>query len=329
MKSRNVLALLVGALASLFFSVQLAVAATATQTVVYYQPSSGVGARQPRTNTGGTFVSFPGLGGVLNSNLTPGDVVGVSPGTMNPNLMIGNQPYALAFVNISGGANGAVTVFPPLSDNPWVSVTAQSPPQNIVVELVYFPAGGGCCGGDRAFIDEYGESESALFNDTFVGSVFTPATSTMQDPSLAAVANVKGVLDTTNQSVRIRTLDPAQKYDNQPTAGSFDRWATGPGGQIGSNPQDLSVDKQVTNYALALYRSPCPAGYSLNQKSSITQCLANPKTNQCPEGMFYSPLQKRCVWPEAKCPPGGVRQPDGTCKCMIKGPNGAKEGVCS
>jgi hypothetical protein len=302
MKKRMLIAVLVGLAAVLWFSVRPCAAASVAEYSVYYKPPTGSATRQPRTGTAGQLVTVPGSQLTLNPNITT-DTVSV-PTNPNPNIVIGSTTYVLAYVNISGGAGGGITVFP--GANVFgVTVPVPSPAQNIVVESVYFPTGGGggscpkntvCSTG--ADIDEFSETSGTLIDDTFV-NVFTPPTSTAANTSLTTTANVTGTVATTDASVRINALNPPVPYQNNPTGGTFDKWATGPGGTIGSTPQDLVVNKQTDDYALALYRSACPSGYYWNPSATISQCSPNPT---CPAKEVWNSTTHKCQVVVSGCP---------------------------
>jgi hypothetical protein len=210
----------------------------------------------------------------------------------------------LAYVNIYGGAGGGITVFPGANVY-FVMVPVQSSAQNIAVQYVYFPAGGGSrCApntvcGTGADIDEFSETLGTLIDDKFV-NVFTPPTSTTANTSLTTTANVSGTVATTDGGVRINALNPPVPYQNNPSGGTFDKWTTGPGGTIGSSQQDLVVNQQTNDYALALYRSTCPAGYYWNPSPTISQCSSIPP---CTGKGVWNPATRQCqVVVASTCP---------------------------
>jgi len=302
----TVLVILISAVVASLFSIQPCGAAEVLVCSVYYQPATGSGTRQPRTGSGGQLVTIPGYSFGFSFVPGPGITPPPVPVATNPNpkivfgpyIVLGAPPttitYALAYVNVSGGAGGAITVFPGANGNmlPYVNVPVQNPPQNINVENVYFPVvEGPPCKPDTvcstsADIDEFSETLGGLIDDTFV-QVFTPPTSTSPDSTLTETANVNGAVDTTgnsvpiNNSVRINALNPPVPFQSTATGGIFDKWVTGPGGTISSsNHQDLDVNKQTSDYALALYRSACPAGYYWNPSPTISQCSIAPTTTR-------------------------------------------------
>lgn len=224
------IAALIDSAAVLLFSVGPCAAASVVEYSVYYQPPTASATRQPRTGSAGQLAMVSGSELTLNPNITTATVS--VPTNPNPNIPIGSTTNALAYVNVSGGAGGGVTVFPGATVY-GVTVPVQSPAQNIVVENVYCPAGGGTicppntvCSTD-AYIDEFSETLGTLIDDTFV-NVFTPPNSTTENTSLTTTANVSGTVATTDGSVRIHALSPPIPYQNNPTGGTFDKWTPGP-----------------------------------------------------------------------------------------------------
>jgi hypothetical protein len=245
MRKPMLITALIGLAAVLLLSVRPCAAASVLESSVYYQPPTASATRQPRTNSAGQLVTVSGSQLTLNPNITTATVS--VPTNPNPNIPIGSATYALAYVNVSGGAGGGITVFPGATVY-GVTVPVQSPAQNIVVENVYFPTGGGgpcapntVCG--TAYIDEFSETLGTLIDDTFV-NVFTPPTSTTANTALTPTANVNGTVPTTDGSVRINALSPPIPYQNNPTGGTFDKWTTGPNGTIGSDQQDFAFINQ-------------------------------------------------------------------------------------
>jgi hypothetical protein len=118
------------------FSVQPCAAAAVQESSVDYQPATVSATRQPRTSSGGELVTIPGSSFVLDPNITNPKIVVVSGSA--------TSTYVLAYLNVSGGAGGGITVFPEANGSApaFVTVPVQNPPQNITVENVYFPAGG-------------------------------------------------------------------------------------------------------------------------------------------------------------------------------------------
>ena len=169
---------------------------------VYYQPGTGTRYPPPRSSNSGRFLRFySDPFGSVNANQT------YQPST-NPKspYPVGGSTYSLAYVNVSGGQEGGITVFPDTHGDfnipGQVSVTVQTgtpgtPPPNIVVLYVYFPVGGRPCPPNQkcatgASIDEFDEMSGQLGDDLFVK--VTP------DPSglLTKSGNDKGTVDTTN-----------------------------------------------------------------------------------------------------------------------------------
>lgn len=330
MNHRALLAILVGATALTVFPDQPRASAQETLTYFYYQPGTG-GTRQPRTGTSGHFVTLAGPT-VVGGTLTPGATIPVQtsfPSTWTTSTTPASQ-YGLAFVSINGGAEGGISIFPdnhgtlPLTVN--VILPNTSKPQ-IIVDVYYFPvgSGGGCIptpshpcppGSSEAVIDEWGEIQGTLLNDTFV-SVNVPA-NTSQDTNYTTTGNVDGTVATTNYAVQINA------DATTPTGGNFDRWVTGPGGSIGSSAADLNVGKGVNDYALAFYHSECPEGYSWTTSATISQCTPTP-THTCPvKGEVWDPYTNKCVPISGGCP--------STCRfgCYLPfiGPQGQPEWNC-
>jgi hypothetical protein len=301
MKRFNSLAFAVSALIALFLSVQPAIAQGTIVSVskVYYQPRTDGGARQPPTVTGGRFVVFQHYFYPVEPNL-PGDQYGYTPDGA-PSYTLPSGTYELAFVNITGGYQGAITVFPPFNvPQPQVALRLLDPAKTIFAAYVYFPVrvSGPPCPArcpTAAYIDEYNEDKWALLDDTFV-SVFTPPTSTVAAPGPTTSGNTLGLVNTTEESVRINaqntpSADPQNPQYQLPGI-FFDRWVSGPGGTVGSNSHDLSVGKQTSNYALALYHDPCAKGYVWNPNSKISQCTGGVVPKSCPTGQVYMPYPK-------------------------------------
>ncbi|MGD0831227.1 MAG: hypothetical protein ABR907_09810 [Terracidiphilus sp.] len=293
MNNRVVMAILISA-AALSFSPALPHAnAQETLTYWYYQPASAGATRQPRTGNSAHFVAFDGpvtVGGTL----TPGASNNVETGVTNTWVNTSVTPpitYTVAFVSINGGAGGDITVFPdsggnlPLSEPVPVPNTAN--PQ-IAVNAFYFPSGGGPCPptlvcGTSADIDQFGELQGALLDDTFVNVFIPPAT--VANAGLTMTGNVDGIVATTNNAVRINA------DQTTPTGGNFDRWVTASEGKIGTSPNDLDVANLTWDYALALYHSTCPAGSTWTTTPTVSQCKMNPT---CPAGEYWNTIAKRC-----------------------------------
>jgi hypothetical protein len=323
MKNIALSAILVGGLAAPLCSAQPTIAASVEVFSVYFQPPATGSTRQPRFGTTGQLATIPG------SQYTPDPTVTGSSVevTTNPvrTIVLGTGPtqttLTLVYVSITGGAGGGITVFPDAGgDMPdFVTVPLQTPPQNISVENVYFPSGGQG-GGSGAGIDEFSEDSGQLIEDTFV-SVYAPPTSTVPDPARTTSGNQNGFVDTNatpgGAGVRIMALQPPIPFESSTSGGNFHRWITGPGGTISlSDPQDLIVGDSASDYALALYRLPCPEGYQLNQTATITECVqitcpAGQAFNNaydeclptCRNGQVYNPTLKKCI---AFCPPDEI-----------------------
>lgn len=297
MNQRALLSILIGATALCVFPDQPSASAQETLTYWYYQPGSG-GTRQPRTGTSGHFVTLAGPT-VVGGALTPGATIPVQtsfPSTWTTPTTPPKQ-YGLAFVSISGGAGGGISVFPGFSSLTVPVILPNTPHPQIIVDVYYFPEGGGgpCtvptgCGSEAA-IDEFGEIQGTLLNDNFV-SVFTTPPLTAS-PALTGTGNVDGSVVTTNNAVRI------DADATTPTGGNFDRWVSGPGGTISANA--LNVGHGTDDYALALYDASCPEGYSWTTSATISQCTPTPLPPTCPKGELWNLNTKKCV-PIKVCP---------------------------
>ncbi|MGO9316473.1 MAG: hypothetical protein ACLPXT_12270 [Terracidiphilus sp.] len=304
MNHRAVMAMLIGATALTVFPDQPRATAQETLTYFYYQPGTG-GTRQPRTGTSPHFVTLAGPT-VVGGTLTPGTTIPVQtsfPSTWNTSTTPPSQ-YALAFVSISGGAEGGITIFPesngtlPLTVN---VILPNTPKPQIIVDVYYFPVGGPCTiptgcvgGGSGAAIDEWGEIQGTLLNDTFI-NVNVPADTSL-DTSYTTTGNVDGSVVTTNYAVQI------DADSTTPTGGNFDRWVSGPGGSIGSPAAELNVGKGVDDYALAFYYSSCPTGYSWTTSATISECTPTPPAPTCLKGYIWNPNTKKCVPISGGCP---------------------------
>jgi hypothetical protein len=297
MNQRTILTTLIGAVALSVFPAMPRASAQEALTYWYYQPGTA-GTRQPRTGTGGHFVKLAGptqVGGAL----VPGATIPVQ--TSVPSTYPSASPgltYGLAFLDIQGGAEGDITVFPgpggalPLT----VNVTLPNTPNpQLAVNVYYFPEGGGPCPvGDTcgtAFIDEFGEMQGTLLDDTFVNVFIPPATTA--DAALTTTGNVDGTVSTGNNAARINA------DGTTPTGGNFDRWVSGIGGAVSGN--DLNVGRGTTSYALALYHSACPSGYYWNPSATISECSPIPPPPTCPPGEVWNVYTKRCM----RAPGGG------------------------
>jgi len=333
MNHRAILAILIGATALSVFPAQPRASAQETLTFWYYQPGTSGATRQPRTfGTGGHFMMLFGPATPAGVTLTPGTTVSLSmnqvSATWSPSTTSQTQ-YALAYVNITitGGVEGDITVFPDTHGNlpSTVNVTLPNTPNpQIFVNAYYFPAGGDGCPpgsicppGTNAYIDEFGETQGTTLDDTFVKVFIPPAF--LSNPGLTNSGNVDGTVDTTNNTVRINALQTAIPFNTnpmKPTGGSFDRWVSGPGGTIGSNPNDLKVGRGKSVYALALYRSSCPNNYYWNQSPTISQCMQIPT---CLPGQYWNPTAKTCMPRIGECPSVCHNR----CSPQVIGSNGA------
>lgn len=294
MNHRILWSMLMCATALSVFPTQPRAEAQETLTYWYYQPASSGATRQPRTGNSAHFVVFDGpvtVGGALTSGANNNIETGVTNTWVNTSVMP-PVTYTVAFVSINGGAAGDITVFPDSGGNLPLSVSVPIPntanPQ-IAVNAYYFPSGGAPCPpnivcGSGAAIDQFGELQDALLDDTFVNVYIPPAI--VLDLGLTTTGNVDGTVATTNNAVRINA------DQTTPTGGTFDRWVTAPGGKIGADPHDLDIAAGTDDYALALYHSTCPAGSAWTTTPTISQCAMNPA---CPSGEYWNPTLKRCV----------------------------------
>jgi len=287
MKMYLPVAALIGCLALASFSFPCA-AQTVHYQGLYYQPGTGTATRIPRSTGGGAFVPIPN-----DSGSDPAGPLVPAGLTLFPPI---NPTYALAYTSITGTAAGSLVVFPSYASG-FIPVTVGT--QDIYVNYFYFLIGGGppCTGTPcttGADIDEFNEASGTLADDLFV-SVFQPPSASSADPALTHSGNYEGVVNTTSNNVRINAdqvpLNPASQA---PVADGllFDRWVAGPGATgwaIGSSANDLDVNSQTDVYALALYRAPCPSGYSWTTSPTINQCVqTKPK---CPAGEVWVPVK--------------------------------------
>jgi hypothetical protein len=299
MKGYRPLLKLAGVMGLLLLGIQSGFAQTLTYNYDYYQPGASPATRYPtRSAAAGRIVPIPGM------QPLPGGTFGI--GSQAIPLAAPSAPpvanYALAYVVVTGGAGGAVTVFPNASDSvpPSVPITVQSN-VNIVVDVVYFPAGGAACTAPpcptAASVDEFSETGNSLLNDWFV-NVFSPPTATAADKGLTNSGNTYGSVATTPAAVRIQAMP-------NPAGGTFDRWVAGPGSTGWTvSGQNLTVNKQASVYALALYHSACPSSYVWSSTATISQCLAGPPpvVRPCPSGTSRDPDSGRCLPIVRPCP---------------------------
>ena len=230
---------------------------TLTYKYVYFG-SSGSHQRQPRTiNATGGFTLLKTQS--TPNALSPGDVLQIQqPVTPWP-----SQPTLnLAFVTVNGGSlvNNGLPATVTWTDfaNPATPIHVLDAPISILV--VYVPAGGGCgappcppASDWGATIDSYDETKESLFDDNFV-----KVTPDDRDGSLTTSGNVDGYVDTTKSAETITAVSPTTQFDNIPPdrGDKFSRWLLlGPSTTTSSAPA-LTVGKQVSLTALAIYDSP-------------------------------------------------------------------------
>jgi len=318
MKHRVILTLLIGATALAIVPDQPRANAQVTLTYWGYQAGAASATRQPRTSTGGQFADIFGPAttscGTTFSGKTANVGMGCVSSTWGPTPSLPLQ-YVLAYVSISGGAGGDITVFLNAQGKLPASVPvplASTTNPVIAVNAYYYPTGS-CSAGQScttaAVIDEYGEQQGALLDDTFV-SIVVPS-----DPGLnasyTAQGNKYGEVDTTKYGVLINADQPTYVYPSTtpPTATAeiFDRWVIGSGGNLGANAKQLHVGMQTMNYSMALYHLPCPAGSTWSSTGTISQCTPPPS---CPDGEVWNPVAKKCM---------PVKTPSPVCHWCAKG----------
>ena len=291
-----------------------------TGNYLYYQASSGQQTRYPtRTSGSGTLAALPSPCPQTYTQPATPEVVTATQQTCK----IGGTVYSLAYVSVTGSQTGGITVFPDGNGNIVSPIQVKLGQANIVVNYVYFPAGGGACPPNQicptgAAIDEFSETQGALENDLFV-TVYSPIGSSQPDSTLTTTGNDYGAVATTNGSVQIGALQ------GTPNGGIFDRWVTGPGGTIVAGTSNLDVGALTDDYALALYRVACPDGYYWNPTATISQCIPVPvcsggvwnsstdqcqPVNTCPTDCLYGCNKPQAtpqgpVW-TCKPPPGAV-----------------------
>lgn len=306
MNHRSILAILISATALTLFPSLPRANAQETLTLWYYQPSTGGATRQPRPVNGGHFVSFLGPASLSCGTTISGHTanVGMScvPGTWIPNNS-SNTQYVLVYLSITGGAGGDVTVFPNAQDQLPASLPLELPnipnPQ-IGVNAYYFVTGGSACPagqscGSAAIIDEFGELQGALLDDTFV-TVNVPS-DTALNAGYTLSGNKYGEVNTTQYAVQINADQPTFAYPSTnpptPTTEIFDRWVTASGGKINSsNAKELNVGAQTDDFALALYHPPCSSGSTWSSTPIVSQCIPPPT---CPSGEVWNATKKQCV----------------------------------
>ncbi|HEY1211283.1 MAG TPA: hypothetical protein VGE85_18100 [Terracidiphilus sp.] len=320
MKHRALLTILICATALAVVPEQLWAQAQEFVTWKYYLHSAS-GTRQPRTPTTVAFAPLSGPSQEACGTLAQGNVCLDQVWSSITTSTLPKKQYSLAYVSITGGVNGDITVFPDAGGSvpATVKVTFPNTPNpQINVIAYYYPVGGSCppgaaCG--TAYIDQFDEVLGSLESDTFV-SVFTTPPLTAS-PALTNTGNVDGYVTTATSAVQI---DATQ---NTTQGRIFDRWISGPGGMISGN--NLSVGKGTTLYALALYHSACAGGSTWSSSATISECTPPPS---CPDGEIWNVTTKKCVVIKnpgdhcnMKCPPGtrcvAVAY---ECDCICQGP---------
>jgi hypothetical protein len=267
-------------------------AADLVYNIVYFAGTSGGPRIPPPSSSSSGFHTIQSVtAGPISSTASKPFKV---PLNARQQLIVGAAPhqrtYVLAYANVSGGVEGSGRAMP----NSAGALSSVFMPvfvgaANIVVNYVYFPAGGsGTCTTPpcptAATIGEVGESSGTVLYDFFV-TVSVPPSSTA-DSGLTDQGNYNGSVPTTDNGVRINadaaplSVNPATNKPGSPTNLIFDRWVAGEGGTIGSD-RNLDVGKGTDVYALALYRSPCAQGYQWESTPIISQCVLNPAP-KCP-----------------------------------------------
>lgn len=284
--------------------------------IVYFAGTSG-GPRIPHPPPSSSSTGFD----TIRSD-TPGTISSPAgkpfkvPLNARQTLIVGAVPhqrkYVLGYANVSGGVEGGGRAMPNSAGAlSFVFMPVFVGTANIVVDYVYFPAGGSsrctatpCPTG--ATIGEVGESSGFVLYDFFV-TVSVPPSSTA-DSGLTDQGNYNGSVPTTDNGVRINadaaplSVNPATNKPGSPTNLIFDSWVSGEGGTIGSD-RNLDVGKQTDVYALALYRSPCAQGYQWESTPIISQCVLNP-ASKCPADCVNG-----CKVDPPGVPPNNTRKP--------------------
>jgi len=252
----------------------------------YYQPptSPPIPTRSPtRTANAGHFVDLSTISycsTFVNSGQIPQTASSAAnPGTVNVSAGqrctgSAQQPvYQLAYVNLSGGPSGPVTVFADANGLLKENLVQQAFPSgsHVVAQAVYFVIGGSgppcapAC-SSASYVDEYNDTLGQLADDPFVNVDAPPGT---PDAAENATANTNGYFDTTHLTAAV------QAYASTASAGTFVGWvmapATGAGGIAGAT---LTVNQGADASALAHYAS-CSSGlvYNWNANLLVGQCV--------------------------------------------------------
>jgi len=304
-----------------------ALAANLTYSRQFYQPPTAGAARIPRTTaSGGLHLLDQQSGPGLSNNQTtkiPNDATYASSTTM-----IDNKPYVLASATVTGGLQGAATVYSPLPA--FIPVTVGT--SDIAVTYLYLPVPvSGICppppqpcggGGSQVVIDEASDDTGGLLDDEFV-HVFVPPGAGAWNVGLSNTANFNGTVDT-NQDVQIAADDQPIDASTNKTRTSliFDRWVgsslPSPGAAViqGNGQRNLDVNQGQTGYFLAYYRIFCPTGFHFVASANSSECLPDnctasqnwdPATNTCvtcAANTLWDPTKNQCeeVASSFKCP---------------------------
>jgi hypothetical protein len=285
-----------------------AFAAELTYDTVWYQPPTAGATRIPRSTGAAAFLN---AGSVQAGDISgaPFEVTLSAPSTMS------NGKYALVAATISGGLEGTTVAYPPLPT--YVPVWVGS--SDIVVTYTYLPVGGGCASspcppGGAAIIDEASDS-GGLLDDEFV-EVYAPQTANAPDPGLTHTGNYLGVVDTTNQAVKIEAdVNPLNPSNMQPTGATFDRWVSGQAAAFAPGDRDVDLAKLQSGYFLAYYGGACPSNYHFVSQPTLSECVPNncaanqnwdSATNacvSCATDQYWNAATNKCVTVKNTCPP--------------------------
>jgi hypothetical protein len=336
MTSRTLSGILIGAAGLLFLAAQPRSDAQCTGTsgqgqLTYYGYTPAAAFPGARTssanfvNLGCSYFSLASINGNGPTNLQ------ISVPCNPPSS---SSSYVLAFVEIPEGVGGPIADFPGFPCNisfspPPAQVTVpQGNSSPIYVNAYYFSSSvvrpcspSPVC--PAAYINEFGETQGTLLDDTFAAVYLPPSTTencavtpSSQECQLTNSVNLRGTLSGSAQ-LSFVTVD-VDAYQTTASGGTFDRWVSSPGGTV-SFDRNLPVDAKDKPYALAFYRSTCLAGYHWTSTATTSQCSA------CPDGKIWDSGIAQCVPLLTKC-----QQVCGPLGCVPPPPNGSGNGelVC-
>lgn len=304
-----------------------ALAANLTYSRYYYQPPGANATRIPRsTNDGGwrplDQQSGPGLSNNQTTKIPNDATYATSTTTIN------NAPYVLVSATVTGGQQGAATVYSPLPA--FIPVTVGTADITVAYYYIPVPVPGPpctappCAGGSQVVIDEISDDTGALLDDDFV-QVFIPPGAGFASDTPTKNANNLGTVDT-GQDTQIRADDQPVDPSTQKTRTSliFDRWvgstlsSTGAPVTViqGNGQRNLDVDKGQTGYFLAHYRNFCPTGFHFVASANASECVPDnctasqnwdPATNTCvtcSPNTLWDPTKNQCeeISSSYKCP---------------------------